>query len=71
METNPQKNKMETILHLLKSEPDELVADLIKTLSGKDGVAVVSLYADAISPAPIDWSRLVDDIFSYKQVICW
>jgi hypothetical protein len=62
---------MDHILHILKSEPDGMVADLIKALSGDDGVAVISLYADAISLAPVDWSRLVDDIFSYDRVICW
>ena len=48
-----------------------MVADLIRTLSAKDGVSVVSLYGDAISNSPVNWSRLVEDIFRYEQVICW
>ena len=59
------------ILHILKSEPDETVAAVIDALTGDDGAVVVSLYDDAISGTTTNWLRLVDDIFSYDQVICW
>lgn len=62
---------MGKVLHILKSEPDETVADVIDTLSGEEGAAVVSLYRDEISGAAINWLRLVEDIFAYEQVICW
>ena len=62
---------MKRVLHILKSEPDETVADAIEALTGEEGVAVVSLYRDGISATPTNWPRLVDDIFAYDQVICW
>ena len=58
-------------LHILKSAPDDTVAGLIEALSGREGATVVSLYEDEISGTVADWSRLVDDIFSYERVICW
>ena len=58
-------------LHILKTEPDETIVDLIDALSGDQGVAVVGLYEDKISGKPMNWHRLVDDIFSYERVICW
>ena len=62
---------MDNILHIFKTEPDAMVADLIQALTEDEGIAVVCLYPDAISFAPINWSRLVDDIFRYDWVICW
>ena len=59
------------ILHILRSKPEEAVAELIETMAGDDVVRVVSLYQDDISPEPVDWSRLVDDIFNHDKVICW
>lgn len=63
--------KTATILHILKSEPDETVAGLIQAQSREEGVAVVSLYQDQITGCGVNWSRLVDDIFVYDRVICW
>lgn len=54
------------ILHILRSEPDELVEKLIENLSEEDGATVTSLYQ-----SDVDWSRLVDDIFSHQKIICW
>jgi hypothetical protein len=62
---------MKKVLHILKSKPDEAVANAIEALSGEEGAAVVSLYNDEISGATTNWHRLVDDIFEYDQVICW
>lgn len=59
------------VLHLLKSEPDDLVAELIDALSGEEGAVVVCLYRDEVSGTPVDWDRLVDDIFRYERIICW
>ena len=62
---------MTTTLHLLRSEPDESVAALIEALE-RDGTATVCpLYPDAINQKPVDWDRLVDDIFNHDKVICW
>jgi len=60
-----------TVLHILKSEPDETVANLIEALTVQEGAAVVTLYADEISGFAMDWSRLVDDIFTHDRVISW
>ena len=62
---------MATVLHILKSEPDETVAELIEASSLEETVAVVALYQDEITGSVINWYRLVDDIFSYDRVICW
>jgi hypothetical protein len=65
---------MKTILHLLRSEPDEMVVSMVETLSGTEGATVTALYSEALYPAELcrfDWKRLVDDIFSHDTVICW
>lgn len=62
---------MKKVLHILKSEPDEAVVRIIDTLAGDESVAVVNLYQDQISGTKTNWFRLVEDIFTYDQVICW
>lgn len=62
---------MKTTLHLLRSEPDESVAALIEALALDSTAMVYPLYPDAISQRPVDWDRLVDDIFNHDRVICW
>lgn len=62
---------MTTVLHILKSEPDETVAKLIEASSVEETVAVVGLYEDEITGSVVNWSRLIDDIFTYDRVICW
>lgn len=62
---------MTTTLHLLRSEPDENVAALIEALTRDCTATVCALYPDAINQKPVDWDRLVDDIFNHDRVICW
>jgi len=62
---------MANILHLLRSEPDETVKAVIEALGHDNGATVVSLYPDAIADTPVDWHRLIDDIFTHDSVICW
>ena len=62
---------MAKVLHILKSEPDETVSRVIADQSLKEEVAVVSLYRDEITGHAVNWSRLVEDIFTYDRVICW
>ena len=62
---------MTTTLHLLRSEPDESVAALIEALTRDITATVCALYPDAINQKPVDWDRLVDDIFNHDRVICW
>ena len=54
------------VLYILRSEPDEMVEKLIKTLSCKNESSVVALYGEKV-----DWLSLVDHIFTYDKVICW
>ena len=62
---------MSKILHILRSEPDEVVTGLVAALSKDEGTTAVCLYSDSVSKVPVDWNRLLDDIFSYDQIICW
>jgi hypothetical protein len=62
---------MPRILHILRSEPDAVVEKWVQRISGEDGVTVTSLYRDELSDIPVDWHRLVDDIFAHDRVICW
>ena len=64
-------DNMAKVLHILKSKPDETIAELIQATANEDDIAVVSLYEDEISGSRVDWSRLVKDIFGYDRVICW
>lgn len=54
------------ILHIYRSEPDETVKKLVESITNGDESTVIELYQDNI-----DWSRLVDDIFSHQKVISW
>lgn len=62
---------MKRTLHILMTPPEETVAELIENFSPEDGVTVVGLYDDDVSLTPVNWHRLVDDIFSHDRVICW
>jgi len=54
------------VLHILKSEPDETVEKLIDAFNDTDDATVKPLFQ-----GDVDWSRLVDDIFSHDRVISW
>lgn len=54
------------VLHILRTEPDDTVEVIMEAFSVEEVVNVTALYKD-----DIDWSRLVDDIFSHDKVICW
>ncbi|MBW2411432.1 MAG: hypothetical protein JRF72_16665 [Deltaproteobacteria bacterium] len=56
------------ILHILRTRPDETVEKLIKTSTNGDQPKAVELYGDK---EEVDWSCLVDDIFSHDKVITW
>ena len=61
---------MAKILHLLRSEPDDTVAELITAMSG-NGSTIVNLYPDNINGTTIDWDRLVEDIMAHDKVVTW
>ena len=62
---------MGRILHLLRHELDDITADLIADISKGEAVTVECLFPDKISFTPVDWERIVDDIFACDRVICW
>ncbi len=53
------------MLHILKSEPDESVEEILEA-SSEEEVTTVRLFE-----GEVDWAALVDDIFSHDKVICW
>ncbi len=55
-----------TYLHILRSEPDDVSRLLIRGLSGEGKGKEIPLY-----DGPVDYARLVEDIFSHDRVICW
>ncbi len=54
------------LLHILRSEPNDLVRLLIRGMSQGESSQEVPLYL-----GPVDYDRLVADIFQSDRVICW
>ena len=54
------------ILHILRSEPDNNVETFMNVITDGDESKVQALYN-----GDINWSTLVDDIFSHDKIICW
>jgi hypothetical protein len=59
------------ILHLLRSAPDETVAEFIAAMGREEGATVVSLYPDDVTGTPVDWRRIINDIMCHDRIICW
>ncbi len=53
-------------LHILRSQPTPLVRQLVDEMSKGDTKREVPLYQ-----GPVDYAKLVKDIFEYDQVTCW
>jgi len=53
------------VLHILKTEPDETVQELMQAFAD-DEVSTVPLFEGGV-----DWEGLVDEIFSADKIICW
>jgi hypothetical protein len=53
------------VLHILKTEPDETVEQLMRAFAD-DEVTTVPLYEGGV-----DWDGLVDAIFAADKVISW
>ncbi len=53
-------------LHILRSEPNELVRLFILKMSQGGGNKEVPLYS-----GQVDYDQLVKDIFQNDKVICW
>ncbi len=54
------------VLHLLKSEPCDLVEKFAERLFDKEETSVRKLYEKNV-----DWGAVADEIFSHDKVICW
>jgi len=54
------------LLHILRSEPDDLVRRLIKGISQGESASEVPLYK-----GQVDYPKLVASIFQSDRVICW
>ena len=54
------------VLNIVRSAPDDLEKRFIEIFSESKENKVITLYE-----GDVDWSALVDDIFSYDKTICW
>jgi len=54
------------ILHILRSEPDEMVRMFIREISQVEESVEIPLYREEV-----DYDRVVEDIFDSDRVICW
>ena len=55
------------VLNIVRSAPnDDLVKKFIETFAEGEENKMITLYE-----GDVDWSALVDDIFSYDKTICW
>ena len=56
---------MTTVLHILRTEPDDEVRELMEVFA-EDESTTIALYDDEV-----DWPGLVDAIFAAEKTICW
>ncbi len=54
------------VLNIVRSVPDDLEKQLIDAFSQGERDKVITLYE-----GDVNWSYLVDEIFSHDKVICW
>ena len=54
------------ILHIFKSEPDDISTALMKNISEGEGMTRFNLYKEET-----DYERLIDLIFAHDKIICW
>ncbi len=54
------------ILHILRSEPDDQIRELIRSMSEGDEIKEVKLYEGSI-----DYNELVELIFNHEKVVSW
>jgi hypothetical protein len=55
-----------TVLNIVRSEPDNMIEKFIEAFSENKEDKVVALYDE-----DVDWTGIVDDIFSHDKIICW
>ena len=54
------------VLHILRSEPDETVRQMMEVVTNGDTAKQTALFG-----SDVDWPQLVEDILSYDKVITW
>ena len=54
------------LLHVLKSEPDEMVKELMKPLSAHNQVQEFKLFGK-----DIDYDKFIELVFKNDKVVCW
>jgi hypothetical protein len=54
------------LLHILRSEPDDLVRRLVKGMSQGESSQEIPLHRGTV-----DYAKLVESIFQSDMVICW
>jgi hypothetical protein len=54
------------LLHVLKSEPDEIIKTFMQPLSEGNEVQQFDLYK-----GEVDYDKLVEQVFEHDKVICW
>ncbi len=54
------------LLHVLKSEPDEIIKTLMESLSEGNEVQQFDLYK-----GEVDYDKLVEQVFEHDKVVCW
>jgi hypothetical protein len=57
---------MMKVLNIVRTAPDDFVKKFIETFSGDKGNKVIALFE-----GDVDWSSLIDEIFSHDRIICW
>ena len=54
------------VLNIVRSEPNDMIQKFVETFSKDNKDTVIALYQE-----DVDWTGVVDDIFSHDRVICW
>jgi hypothetical protein len=54
------------VLHILKSEPEQLASDLIRETCRENDCKNIELYR-----GDVDWGQVLQEIFAVDKVICW
>jgi len=54
------------ILHILRSEPDQMVREFIDALSKENEKAEFRLYQEQV-----DYDQLIEEIFESEKIVSW
>ncbi len=54
------------ILHVLKSEPDEILKKLMEPISEDNEVEHFEMYK-----GNVDYDKMIELVFNHDKVICW